>query len=71
MTHSLVSKHQERLRLLSVKENTQPALVLVMSLAAVTKIDDKRRLQRQWKEGGVTWAPSSTGYSPGWLRRHV
>lgn len=71
MTHSLASKHQERLRLLSVKENTQLALVLVMSLAAVTKIDDKRRLERQWKEGGVTWAPSSTGYSPGWLRRHV
>lgn len=53
--------------MLSVKENTQAAPVLVVSLAAVTKIDDKRRLQRQWKEGGATLAHSSMGYSPGWL----
>ena len=66
MTHSLASKRQERLMQLSAKENTQPALILVMSLAAaVTKIDDKRRLQRQWKEGGATLAHSSTGYRPG------
>lgn len=68
MTHSLASKRQERLMQLSAKENTPPALVLVMSLAAVTKIDDRRQLQRQWKEGGATLAHSSTGYSPGRLQ---
>lgn len=71
MTPSLASERQERPMQLSAKENTPPALVLVMSLAAVTKIDDKRRLQRQWKEGGATLAHSSTGYSPGRLRRHM